>query len=252
MRILKEIIKKVAFSFFPHIQHYNERISNLEVAVTAIANAPEYVSDENSLNKQLRRKELVVDILNALKPQSIVETGTHLGDSTGFFSKFSNKVYTSDISPIYMWAAKVRLSKITNINFFIGDSREFLMSLTKDSLVTSGKTFFYLDAHWHEDLPLHEELKIVSENWSAGNWIVLIDDFCVPGDSGYAYPSYGPNKTLNYDYVKNLVEDKGLNVFFPTIPSNIETGYKTGYVFISNGGSCLDILKKNIKLKQLI
>ena len=77
-----------------------------------------------------------------------------------------------------------------------------------------------------------------------GNWILLIDDFCVPGDSGYAYPSYGHNKTLNFSYISKLVEKYNLEVYFPSIPSSIETGYKTGYVFLSNGGFAGDVLSK--------
>ena len=46
---------------------------------------------------------------------------------------------------------------------------------------------------------------VISEHWEKGSWIIHIDDFCVPGDEGYAYPSYGPTKTLNFDYIKNCV-----------------------------------------------
>ena len=70
----------------------------------------------------------------------------------------------------------------------------------------------------------------------AENWIVLIDDFCVPDDNGYKYPSYGLGKTLNYEYIEKLVEQKNLKVLYPTTPSQLETGYKTGYIFLANEG----------------
>ena len=110
--------------------------------------------------------------------------------------------------------------------------------------------FFYLDAHWHEDLPLHEELKIICEGWLKSNWIILIDDFCVPDDCGYNFPSYGRNKTLNYDYLKDLVELHKLNVFYPTIQSSEETGNKSGHIFLCNGGVALEILKKTENIKE--
>jgi len=250
MDFIKSLVKKIAFAFFPHIKYYNERISNLELAITTLASSPDYNSDYDSLNRQLKRKEIVADVLSKLKPFVIVETGTHTGNSTGYFAKNAEIVYTSDSSPIYMWAAKNRLKKFPNINFFIGDSRTFLENIQTEQNLKSKTTFFYLDAHWHEDLPLAEEISIIATNWQAGNWVILIDDFCVPDDDGYAYPSYGPDKTLNYEYIRNLVERENLKVFYPTIPSKDETGFKTGYVFLANEGAALNILKSTVNLKQ--
>lgn len=250
MNMTKEIIKKIAFKMFPHIKYYNERITNLELAFTAVAQSPEYLNDDDALNRQLRRKEIVTEVLTKMTPQSIVETGTHTGNTTGYFSKFAKRVYSSDSSPVYMWSAQNRLRKMNNIEFFIGDSRDFLKSLIEKKTLTPEPTFFYLDAHWHDDLPLYEEIKIIAENWKSGEWIILIDDFCVPGDSGYKYASYGPTKTLHYDYIKDLVIQKKLDVFYPSVSSDLETGYKTGYVFLSNGGRSLEILQKTANLKQ--
>jgi hypothetical protein len=33
LKFFKEVIKKIVFTLFPHVKHYNERISNLEVAI---------------------------------------------------------------------------------------------------------------------------------------------------------------------------------------------------------------------------
>lgn len=247
---IKKLIKKIAFGLFPHVKHYNERISNLEKVISVLAENGLYESEESALNAQVKRKEIVGRILKKQKPDVIVETGTHLGDSTGYFSRFSESVLTSDSSSIYMWAAKNRLSKISNIEFFIGDSREFLRNISKGDLLTAKKIFFYLDAHWHEDLPLYEEIEIIVQKYKKRNWIILIDDFCVPGDAGYAYSSFGNGKTLNFEYIKDIVAKYTLDVFFPTVPSQFESGFRTGYVFLSNGGGVTDILKSDRDLKH--
>ena len=59
--------------------------------------------------------------------------------------------------------------------------------------------FVYLDAHWAEELPLAEELCIVASAWT--RCVVMVDDFQVPGDSGYAYDDYGPGLALTEDYL---------------------------------------------------
>lgn len=97
---------------------------------------------------------------------------------------------------------------------------------------------------------MSEEIKIIAENWDVGNSIVLIDDFCVPNDSEYKYSGYGLGKTLNYEYIEKLVEQKNLKIFYPTIPSQVETGYKTGYVFLANEGVASEILRNTKNLKQ--
>lgn len=132
MKFFKAVIKKIVFTLFPHVRHYNERISNLELAITSLAESPDYVSDCDALNQQLKRKEIVVDVLSRLKPNLIIETGTHTGNSTGFFAGHAEEVFTSDISPIYVWAAKNRLKKFSNINYYIGDSRTFLKNLSSN------------------------------------------------------------------------------------------------------------------------
>jgi hypothetical protein len=55
--------------------------------------------------------------------------------------------------------------------------------------------FFYLDAHWSEDLPLADETEFIIRNLNT--FTIMIDDFEVPRDSGFAYNDYGPGKHLS-------------------------------------------------------
>lgn len=65
------------------------------------------------------------------------------------------------------------------------------MSLT-DSIAES--TFFHLDAHWDDDLPLRNEVQVIVESWK-------IDDFQVPDDLGNGFDDYGGEKTISLSFV---------------------------------------------------
>jgi hypothetical protein len=92
---------------------------------------------------------------------------------------------------------------------------------------------FYLDAHWYADLPLRDEIRTIQENWT--DFIVLIDDFEVPGDAGYGADRYGKTR-LSLGYVADLITEAGIDVYFPRIRSGDETGARRGYVFLPAGG----------------
>jgi hypothetical protein len=51
--------------------------------------------------------------------------------------------------------------------------------------------FFYLDAHWNEDLPLAEEIDLIFSRSPCA--VVMIDDFEVPGDPGFRRRRLGRN-----------------------------------------------------------
>jgi hypothetical protein len=61
-------------------------------------------------------------------------------------------VYSCELHRIPHLIAKMRLGAIENVTLILSDSRKFLRDLAE--LLPSGrKCFFYLDAHWHADLP---------------------------------------------------------------------------------------------------
>ena len=90
---------------------------------------------------------------------------------------------------------------------------------------------FLPDAHWNDDLPLAEELEIVFSHNS--NAVVMVDDFRVPGDSGYGYDDYGPSKSLQQSYISPVLEAHNLAALYPTLPSEDETGLKRGCVVLA-------------------
>ena len=72
-------------------------------------------------------------------------------------------------------------------------------ALARDSSVPKCDVFFYLDAHWEDDLPLLEEIEVIFSHRDRAT--IMIDDFCVPG-TDYGFDDYGAGKTLNLAYLR--------------------------------------------------
>ena len=87
------------------------------------------------------------DILRVAPVQAIVETGTGLGDTTGYMAQTSQlPVHSCDLNHRFHALAKTRLSGIDDIHLHLGDSRCFLRESARGPLADKF-TFFYLDAH---------------------------------------------------------------------------------------------------------
>jgi hypothetical protein len=81
-------------------------------------------------------------------------------------------------------------------------------------------TFFYLDAHWYDHLPLLDEMTLILERMS--NSVIMVDDFQVPDDPGYCYDDYGEGQVLDLRYLLPLAH-YDFAIFFPDVPSYLES-----------------------------
>jgi hypothetical protein len=200
---------------------------------------------EGPFNGQAQRAKIFKAIVGQVRPAAILETGTYAGTTTEFMAEGSIPVYTIENSPRFYHFARARLQPKRNVTVRLGDSRTELRALFEGPLrsVKHKVVFVYLDAHWKDDLPLAEELDIVFQNCPAA--VVMIDDFQVPDDPGYAYDDYGPGKALTLSYIAPTIASLGLRVFYPSTRSSEEGGARRGcVVLVKNGvhsqqlGSC--------------
>ena len=197
-------------------------------------------------NGQKFRQRIFFDLLYYLPIKAIVETGTFRGTTTALFAATSLPVYTSEAHPRFFTYSKLRfIGNRSAIHLFRMDSRSFLHRLAHDATAPKQDVFFYLDAHWGSDLPLREELEIIFSLWE--NPIVMIDDFCVP-NSGYRFDDYGPQNTLNLNYIDSTVSTHELAVFFPAVDVAAETGAKRGSIVLcaETSGGILDATVKTL------
>ena len=131
-------------------------------------------------NGQPFRQALFRALIRQLEPAAIVETGTYLGTTTEFLAETGLPVFTIEADPHRYGFARARLWRRRNVTLLHDDSRAALRTLFDGPLrgFANHILFFYLDAHWNDDLPLVEELDIVFVRCPKA--VVMVDDFRVP------------------------------------------------------------------------
>jgi len=188
---------------------------------------------QHGLNLQERRKEIVADLFNRCRFNAVLETGTYLGASSSYFANtYHVPVYTSEVLPRNFHVARRMLRDLSNVHLHLLDSREFLRSLVRDNTLPGQTLFCYLDAHWYDDLPLAEEIEVIASGWS--DFVIMIDDFCVPGDAGYAFDDYGEGRRLDVEYLEGVRHRANLSLYFPTAASSSETGRRRGAAVLAS------------------
>ena len=191
---------------------------------------------------------MFLEIIRAGGVTAIVETGTYRGTTTAFMAQNCEcPVFTVEAQPRFMHYAKLNLRSLASVHFSLGDSRKFLRDLAADPLVPKQCVFFYLDAHWEKDLPLLEEIEAICTHW--GEPIIMVDDFEVPDDPGYAFDDYGEGTRLCLSLLEPLLGFK-LVPFFPAARSEQETGRRRGCVVLAQQGHAAERLASVSSLRR--
>jgi len=115
----------------------------------------------------------------------------------------------------------MRLNNISGIHLYNSDSRDFLKELSNNPEIVRNEIFFYLDAHWRGKCPLIEEIEQIASRWE--KFVMMIDDFQVPGDEGYGYDRYSAFQKMNISLIRSTIKKQKLRAFFPNIPSAEES-----------------------------
>jgi predicted O-methyltransferase YrrM len=184
------------------------------------------------LNGQERRRDILRELAQAVRFDRVIETGTYRGTSTEFFSAvFGCPVETVERNPRFYAYSRRRLSVLPSVRVVQGDSRTFLRDLAGRDAASAETVLIYLDAHWEEDLPLAEELRIIGPSWP--DVVVMIDDFEVPGEPGYQFDDYGFGKALTESYLP-AESLPGWTLLYPSAGAARETGAKRGCVVLAS------------------
>ena len=197
-------------------------------------------------NGQKFRQKMFLQIINCFDISLIVETGTFRGTTTEFMSNNSSaKVISVESNKRIYGYSKIRFLFNNKIDLKYNDSRKFLSEVLDDTNLWSQYIFFYLDAHWENDLPLIGELEIIFGRCQYP--IIMIDDFKVPDDNGYQYDDYGDGKVLSLELIEQL-NRSNIHSFFPSLGSSGESGLRKGAVVLTNSD---EIKNKLLKLDSL-
>jgi hypothetical protein len=189
------------------------------IGVVDYLRSPDHGLGWGPFNGQTARQALFVDIIAKLQPYAIVETGTSLGATTELMSQTGLPVFTIELHPRNYGFARARFWRRQKVKLLHGDSRASLVKLFDGALqpLSNRTIFFYLDAHYYDDLPLAEEIDIIFTRCPMA--VVMIDDFEVPWDAGYGFDNYGPGKALVSSYIRLAISAHQLHAFYPSTPS---------------------------------
>jgi predicted O-methyltransferase YrrM len=222
------------------VSELEQTTSSLETTIDTMLESPTYEPGQNlGFNWQSGRKQIFTDLIRSIKFDVVIETGTWIGNTTGYMAEASGlPVISTELTRRFHALAHNRLRHLEGIRLVNADSRHFLQLLAADEKLKDAFPFIYLDAHWYTDLPLNEEIDLIAATWK--RFVVMIDDFKVPGDDGYGYDDYGPGKVLSLEYIGPRLLQYGLAVFFPSIQSNAETGLRRGCVVLAPHGMIAD------------
>ena len=189
----------------------------------------DHVWDSEPLNGQHQRAAVITALIERAGITCAVETGTYRGVTTEYLATLVDSVVSVEADPAYYAIATDRLNGVGNLALHLADSRSVLKELAAHTHITDQPTLFYLDAHWGTDLPLADELTQIGAVWSRA--VVVIDDFEVPGDSGYGFDDYGPGARLDRTILPALPRWWGA---YPSIASADETGARRGWVVLAS------------------
>jgi hypothetical protein len=221
------------------------RLRDIETAISVLVDFPTYQPGGNgSFNGLAGRRRIFEELLKKYRFSCIVETGTHVGETTGYMSvKSKLPVYSSEINPNVFALARMRLKNISGIHLHNSDSREFINELSANPEMVRNETFFYLDAHWGKDCPLVEEIGQIASRWE--KFVMMIDDFQVPGDDGYGYDRYSAFHKMNISLIRSTMAKHNLCAFFPTISSAEESVQPKprGFVILTRDNEYADSLE---------
>jgi predicted O-methyltransferase YrrM len=128
-----------------------------------------------------------------------VETGTCLGYTTLWLAKNFERVVTIELNKTFLDIARRKFLEHPNIISIRGNSGDLLSSLKVDS-----NTIFFLDAHWRDQCPLHDELKAIADLKIKP--VIAIHDFKTD-DERFGYDSY-KGQPFEIEWIKHLLYNK--------------------------------------------
>jgi hypothetical protein len=160
-----------------------------------------------------------------------LETGTsHAATTIGIRRFLGVPVMSCEVSKIDYLISRIITAGMPGITLFNMDSREFLSSIIPELRKRNEVPFIYLDAHEGRidstSLPLEDEIMLLQ---GLESFVVMIDDFKIPWDSGFMFGSYG-SRCIGIDLVRSVLKEIGISsLYLPGFAAHKESGFVTGF-----------------------
>jgi len=154
---------------------------------------------------------------------TIIETGSYLGQTSLFFAHVFENVHTIEISEGYYNWTQEALKNYPNTTCHFGSSEKVLQEILPS--LENSPLIFYLDAHWYDYWPLLSELEAISMT-HRDHCIIVVNGIKIPEREDIIHDRYG-GVDCSYEYIK-----RSLDTIFTdytihyVIPADIQCGAK--------------------------
>jgi hypothetical protein len=147
-------------------------------------------NDCHGLPPHVFKQNTILEFQKKTGFDTLVETGTYLGDMVEAQKKFFKKIYSIELSTKLYKMAKSRFSKDGNVEIVQGDSGRMLSTIVSK---LDKPAIFWLDGHYSgnitakgdKECPVYEELDAIFKG-RISNHVLLIDDArCFVGQGDY-------------------------------------------------------------------
>ena len=144
------------------------------------------------------------NLISRFNIKKIIETGTYYGWSSMKLAEFGLDVITIESSEENYNKAVENFTKsnLTNIKAIFGSSPDVLKQILTEE---DNDVILFLDAHWYDYWPIHDELKVCIEKKIKP--VIVIHDFFVPdmnGNAKFGFDKYG-EQSLDLNYIQNFL-----------------------------------------------
>jgi hypothetical protein len=231
-RSKQSVTTPVVQSIFAHARILTHTFSRLtfEVPLDSLLSGPA-CSIFFGFNQQFVRSSLFLDLIFQLRLDTFWETGSFGGGTSLLMAAQTNlPIFSCETIPDFHTYVQAVLRPFGHrVHAYLEDSRAFLSRMVVEQ--PTARPFIYLDAHWYEDLPLLEELRIIVSTMN--EYVIAIDDFRVPFDEGFSYDLYN-EQALDWEFIKPTVLTARSTpaVFYPSYSSQHETGFRRGFILL--------------------
>jgi hypothetical protein len=203
--------QKVIFKFTPQCVINKNRMLNEYVVFNDWLR-----NDCQGLPPHVFKQNTILEFQKKSGFDTLVETGTYLGDMVEAQKKFFKKIYSIELSTKLYGMAKKRFKKDANVEIVQGDSGRMLSSIVSK---LDKPAIFWLDGHYSagitakgdKDCPIFEELDAIFKG-KIKNHVLLIDDaHCFVGKGDYPtieeLTKYvvGKNSTYSMEVKKGII-----------------------------------------------
>lgn len=163
--------------------HYRQKLginSMVQNLVLSIKDTFPFTIFRKFLINSFYKKKIIKTYAKQFQIETLVETGTYLGDMVQATQRSFKDIYSIELDPTLYDNAKVKFKKFSHIHLLQGDSGEVLKKLLPS---IKKRCLFWLDAHYSggitakgsKETPVLDELESIFTH-SVPNHVILIDD----------------------------------------------------------------------------